>query len=677
MNTDADQLVKLGSHMKSLLSRFIADRSLVELQWLKNLRQYNGTYDPDVIIPAERSKAYPRDTRRKIRGCVAKLMEMMFPSQDRNWGLEVSPNPDIPQDALQEILNILQAQGPVSSDAIEREVRAFAEKRRDKMEAEIADQLADSEVDYPQLCKSITRSGYVYGFGVARAPMVRTQQERVWQPAPTGYVAETRTVRRPYPEHVRIWDLYPDLSAKKWGEQETIFERMVLTRHDFAQLAKRPDFKEKPIKDYLRDHVTGNYKAQPYETELDVIAKATNISERTSRRYEIYRALGFVSAHELQGAGVPVKDSELDQDILADIWFIDDVIIKADKAAFGEKPSDQYHAFIYAEDEDSGLTGMGLPEEIRDSQMGLCASTRCLMDNMAATAGPMWEVNTSLLPVRRKQVGPIHSFMVIEREGEGVEAQYPAVRPIQVQSHVPELLNIISNQRQQLDIESNMPDYTLGAAPQQPLGEAFRTTSNMSMLMGSANMVTKDVVRAFDKFSTSLIGSMLLWNMEFNPKEDIKGDYQVSAKGVQSLVAKEIRGAALDQFMTTLTPQERAVLDEYGLLIDRLKARDLPTNRVLPREEAEQVLKGMQESASRQAEVEQGLTAAKTASANASAEKTMTDARITANSSEAVIQEILSRVESNLANAQSSASKTQLENIKTLLSTAAAPKEAM
>lgn len=99
-------LAKLGGHMKSLLNQFVADRQQLELQWLMNLRQYMGVYDPDIVarIPEERSHAYPRDTRVKVKGGVAKLMEMMFPSQENNWDLTVSPNPSIPQDALQAII---------------------------------------------------------------------------------------------------------------------------------------------------------------------------------------------------------------------------------------------------------------------------------------------------------------------------------------------------------------------------------------------------------------------------------------------------------------------------------------------------------------------------------------------------------------------------------------------
>jgi len=680
MLTTTDELAKLGTHLKKQLDTFIADRNLCELQWLKNLRQHLGKYDPEVLaaIPAERSHVYPRDTRVKIKGGVAKMMEMMFPATERNWELTPSPSPSIPKAALQQIIDLLNSrtdeQGqpvPPTSEDIEREVTAFAAKRGEKMEREIADQQADPGQDHPQMCKRVTRSGYIYGFGVAECPLVRTQTERVWEldPATGGYVAKTKTIKRPYAEYIRVWDFYPDLSAKSWEDQELCFKKVVMTRHDFRKLADRKDFKGAVIREYLRENASGNYVAKTYESELHQLAKTANLADRTARRFELYRALGFIDAHTLKEAGVDVQDDELDQDILADLWFIDDVVIKAEKAAFGERPSDQYHAFIYAEDEDSGLTGVGLPEEVRDSQMSLCASTRALMDNMAASAGPITEVNTSLLPRGRKSIGPVHAFMTVEREGDGAEANYPALRQLTTDSHVQDILPIISMQRQQLDIESNLPAYTMGAM-QQPLGEAFRTTNNMSMMMGSANMVTKDTVRAFDKFTTSLVGAMLKWNMEFNPNEELKGDYQVRAKGNLSLVAKEVRGAALDQFVMTLTPEERAILDTYGLLIDRLKARDLPVDRVLPKDEAEKVIQGMRDAASQASQVEQGFTQAKTADVSASAKKREIEAENLAASADATIQEILSRIESNLAFAKSAEDKNQLENLKMLLETA-------
>ncbi len=678
---NTEELAKLGTEFRRQITQFMNDRQLLEQQWIKNLRQYQGTYDPEVAarIPDERSHVYPKDTRIKVKGGVAKLMEMMFPAQDRNWALAVSPIPSIPKDALSAIIKSLeigqqQTGEPVNSDDIERAVRAFAEERKDNMEKEIDDQLSDPGIDYPQLCKRVVRSGYIYGFGVARSPMVRTQKERTWEfSAETGdYEAVVKTIRRPYPEFVRIWDFYPDLTARTWDDQEIVFERMTLTRHALSNLAKRPDFIKENINEYLKNNQLGNYAAKSYDAELQLLDKTANLADRTSRRYEVYRGFGFVSAHTLQRVGVEIAEKDLHTDVLADVWFIDSTVIKAQQAAFGDSISDYYHAFVYAEDEDSGLTGVGLPEEVRDSQMSLCAATRALMDNMAASAGPIFEVNEDLMPPGRKSIGPIHAFKVIYREGDGIESQYPAVRQLSVDSHVAELLNIISMQRQQLDIESNLPAILMGGQPDQ-LGEAYRTSSNMSMLMGSANMVTKDTVRAFDKFTTSLIGSLLAWNMEFNDSEKIKGDYQVVATGNISLVAKEVRGAALDQFVSTLTAEERAILDTYGLLIDRLKSRDLPTDRVLPRDEADRVIQSMQESQSKVAQIEQGLTQAKTDSEVASAEKKRADAQILQATADATIREIMSRVDLNISNAQSNEDRTQLENLKTLLNTATTP----
>ena len=681
-------VAKLGTTIQTFLKQFMNDRLFLEKQMLKNLRQYLGQYDKEILrrIPEERSHAYPRDTRTKVKGGVAKMMEMMFPASEDNWELSVSEIPSIPKDELQRIIDNLTAQEllraqeeqrpprELDSADIEKAVKSFAEARRDDMQAEISDQLDDSPTDYSQLAKRVVRSGYIYGWGVAESPIVRTQKERVWKfnEGLGEYEAKTVAEKRPYPEFTRAWDFYPDLSAKTWEDQERCFKKLEFHRHGLALLMDRSDFKKDAIKKYLQDNQEGNYKAETYETDLHELAGTSSLTNHDKRRYTVYRHLGFISGHQLAAAGVDVKEDQLSGDILADIWIIDDIVIKSEIAAFGERPcgvGGQYHAFIYAEDEDAGLTGRGLPEEVRDTQMGLCASTRCMFDNMAATAGPIREVNDGLLAKGSRGLNSLHAFQVVHRDDDSAAtAGVPAVRNITTDNHVPTIMSIIEQQRQQLDVESNLPQWTFGAVEQ--LGEGVRTSFNMSQMTGGANMVTKDTVRAFDRFTTSLIGSLLSWNMEFNSNEKLKGDFQVRAKGNISLVAREVRGAALDQFVTTLQPDERAILDTYGMMIDRLKARDLPTDRVMPRDEAEQVLAGMRQAASEAAQVEQGLTSAKTAQADASANKTNTDAEMTAASADAVINEILSRVEANLAIADSATEKTQLENLKTLLETA-------
>lgn len=706
MASEIENMKKLGTTMQGKRAAYEADRRLIELQWLKNLRQYNRQYDPDVwtkIKKKDRSKAYPGDTRIKVDGETAKMMEMMFPAQERNWELDITPVPSIAVKDLQDIISDLealeetraieevsaqlaaqaeatgqepqaptqeqvdQAVKPLESDTIERAVKAFATERKNAMEEEIADQLADPKTDYSQMMKRAVRSGTIYGIGIVRSPQVRTLDDRtfVLDPETGRYNAVKKKERRPYPEFVRCWDYYPDLSARIWEDQEGGFERIVVNRFDFEQFGKRDDFDSEAVTKYLKEHPTGNYVPKNYDNDLQVIADDTDTANRNGRRYEVYRWLGFVSGHDLKEAGIDIPEDEVGEVVFTDLWIVDDVVIKAEKASFGERPTDVYHSYIPSEDEDSGLTGVGLPENVRDSQMSICATNRALMDNMAAVAGPILEVNTELMPLGRKAVGSIHAFMTIEREGEGQSASAPAVRPIFIPSHISEIMAILEMQRKQLDVESNIPAWTMGSP--EGLGEAFRTSTNMSQMGGGANMVTKDHVRAFDKLTNGVIGSMLSWNMEFNTNDEIKGDFQARAKGSISLVAKEVQGAALDQLTANMTPEEHAMTDTYGLLEDKFKSRDLPVTRLLPRDIALKNVQQMQEGQAAAQQAEAGLTTAKTAKENATAAEKTANAQATGQTTEAMIDNMISQTALNMANAKSPEEKQKLEMMKLLL----------
>jgi len=679
-------LEKLGTELKKKLDQYVADRAPIELQWLKNLRQYRGIYDPEILehIPPTKSKAYPRDTRTKIKGFVAKMMEMMFPAMDNNWDLEVSPFPSLPEEVLQALVQqatqagIAQAQAtgelpaPIDDKAIELLVMEEAKKRRDRMRKKIQDQLADSNADsdWPTIAKRAIRSGAIYGAGVVRSPVVRTQKERKWERRGGTITPVTVSEKRPYSEFVKIFDIYPDLSAQTWSEQEGVFERMVFSRKTLLDLKKRSGFKKEAIDSFLRDNPSGNYQVRPFETGLNEMNKTVISTEsRTSRRFEVFRWYGFVSGHELERVGVEISDEQRGDVVLADVWLLNDNVIFADTAPFGERPSDVYHAYIYAEDEESALTGCGMPEELRDRQMSICASTRALYDNMSATAGPVYEVAVDLLK-RNGAHNVMHAFQVIEREGDGPELQYPAVRAVPTDSHIPELLNLLASEREQFDIESNLPSWTMGNA--QPLGEAFRTSANMSQMQGGATMITKDHARAFDKFTASVINSFLQWNMEFGDDEEAKGDYQVKAKGSISLVAKEVRGAALDQFITTLDAEDKAILRRQPTLIERMKARDLPTDLVLDEDEAEQVLAQLRQQQAQAAQIEQGLTQARSQKLLADTEKVQVGTEKERQMFDANMARLVAEINKLLAEAQASEDSTQLQLLDRMLSEAQA-----
>lgn len=673
----------LSATLAKKFKDYANDRRPLETVWMKNLRQYLGQYDPDVKdkIPEDRSSVYPKDTRARIHGFVAKMMEMMFPASDQNWMLAPSPIPTISQEQQDNIINALVEEAmmaaqqasqqagqpvppqPLSTETIEQAIKEFAEERAVEMSKLCSDQL--KEIEYVQFVKRVVRSGGIYGWGILKGPETRKQKERVWEfdEEQESYMPKIKMQRRPNYLFKKIWDVYPDLAAPEWSKQEGLFERIVLSRHALKKLTKRNDFYKGVIEEWLKLNPDGNYTEQPFETELDVHANKTNIADKKSRKYEIIRWVGYITGQMLYDMGIEMKEDLRIEDVFADIWMLDNKIIKADLSPFGEAPADLFHIFVYGDDEESGLTGVGMPIDIRDTQISIAAAARMLMDNSSAVAGPIFEVNEELLS-RGKDIGSIHSFMTIYREGLGSEASAPAVRQLKTDSHINEILQILNMLRQQMDIETNLPAWMLGNG--QNLGEAFRTSRNMSVMSGGANLIMKDVVRQFDRFTTSVIRSLYRFNMEFGP-EFAKGDFHVIPRGVESLVAKEVRGAALDQFWATASPEERALLKTREVLMERLKARDLDTGLVYDEARSEQILQSMRDAQAQAAQVQQGLDQAKTEKTMADAEKAKAQTQEILAKLEAGIGEIMSRVEANLANAKAAGDKTELEQTKVLL----------
>jgi len=584
----------LGQRLSDSFSKFEKDRKTVEIQWAKNYRQYKGVYDADVNIPDDQSKAYPKLTRIKVVTMVSRLMDMLFPQNEKNWGLKVSPVPDISTEDLQTVLDTLQNQQqqqmqqqaiqqgqqpppaqPLDSDVIEKAVIEFAKKRMQRLDDTITDQLFESK--YEELVRSVVRSGVRYGAGVLKGPFNRKSKSRKWTQDATGrYVAIERIIYRPIFEFVPLWDYYPDLTAKTWETMSGQFQRHVMDYHNVLDLVDRGDFMGTRIRKYLKDNPDGNWQEKAYEVELRTdSADRQNVDTGTTSKYELLEWWGRVKGSELRAAGQTIADADTDKMIEASIWIIGNVVIKAAINPFKGRIS-LFHQFVFEED-DASLTGEGLPNVMRDSQMAACAATRMLLDNASVVCGPILEMNQELL-MPGQQLSP-HARKVYYREGIGAEANHPAVREIRIDSHITELTSIFSMFKSLADEETVSPPQSVGNVASSGSGkEAFRTAQGTSMLLGAAALPTRDIVRNFDRFTESVINAMIEWNMLFNDDPEIRGDFQPIARGSTSLMAKEIRAQALDQLAYTMSPEDRKLVKGRELLKERLIVRDLGTD---------------------------------------------------------------------------------------------------
>jgi len=589
-----EALKNFGVQLLRTFGMYEKDRKVLEQRWLRDLRQFRGIYDPEVVIPKDSSNAYPKLTRRYVIGTVARLMEMLFPQTEKNWAVDPSPTPDMSTADTQKVLDGLTEAGKLEdtltpdqvNDLIEKEIIRLAKEKSGRMSKAIEDQLA--EMDFITLARRVVFSGALYGVGLLEGPFIKTQNTRQWQKDQiTGkYVAVEVKKRTPMFRNMPVWQWYPDLSATTPEDQDGYYVRSVMSRSQVRELADREDFMGERVRKWLADNISGNYKSRDWESAIRDRGDKSNVTAIEGRKYEVIQWWGFVSGHDLVAAGVTIPEAKLGEEWEANVWLLGDTVIKAviNPMQTRRRP---LHIFIYEED-DINLAGIGVPGVIRDTQLTICDAARMLINNSSVSTGVNMLIRTYLLTPQHNL--DIHGNKIWLQDEPGEDGK-PAVENINIDAHIDELLNVIRYFTELGEQEVALPPPTLGD-PTKGGSEALRTMGTASMLFGAAALPIRNTVRNFDRFTLSFIGSLIDWNMQFNPNDGIKGDFQPIARGSTSLIAKEVRAQSLDYLATTLQPEERIYINGKKFLEQRMKARDLPFDELL---EDDDVVKQRQE----------------------------------------------------------------------------------
>ena len=583
---DESRLNAMGETLFRQFGIYETGRRMVEEKWLKALRAVRKIHDPEVLsmIAADRSKAYPGITQYVVRGTIARLMQLLFPMTEKNYNVSASKLPDLSTEQLQQVLDQLQQADPtaeLSDDQIEKAIVAFAAGKAERMGVKVEDDL--QAMDFVTLVRKMVKSAVTYSVGILRGPLHEKVKGRTWQRDPnTGkYNAVEVDKFKPIFEFLPVWDHYPDLTAVSLDKQSGWYDRHVMTRQEVEALAKRPDFLAARIILWLVNNSEGNFKEKWWEQAIKAENKAANatVYGKQTSKYEVLSYWGYVTGHDLRAAGNTVADADLGASFWANAWMIDNVTIKCRLAPLGDEVK-THHYFVF-EDDDLSILGNGQADTMRDSQLSIGECARAGLDNMSVI-GPLVEVNDDL--VTPGQDLRIRKHMTIHREGEGASAQIPAVRNINIESHLTELIAMINLFQTFADKESGLPPPSVGDVSGGG-SEALRTTKNASMFLGAAALPIRDTVRNYDTFTVSAIGSLVAWNMKFDPNPTRDGDHDVLARGSTSLIAKEVLSTALNEFRASVTPDEMPHLKTRGMLIARMKANDLPLDDLLEDED--------------------------------------------------------------------------------------------
>jgi hypothetical protein len=232
---------------------------------------------------------------------------------------------------------------------------------------------------------------------------------------------------------------------------------------------------------------------------------------------------------------------------------------------------------------------------MRSQQKVLNAAWRQMMDNAGVSSGPQIVIKPGAIQPADKQWQL--SARKIWYATDDIDDVRKAFSTFEFNSHQVELAGIIKMATELADAETGVPTIMQGEK-----GAAPDTVGGMQMLMNSANVVLRRLVKQFDDMITKPhIRRYYDYNMMYNEDEEIKGDFSIDARGSSALVVRDIQNQSfLNLLAAGANPVYGMYLDTQKLFEKALQAQHIDPAEVFKSEEEIEQIKEAQKQAAAQ-----------------------------------------------------------------------------
>jgi len=628
LSLEEDQQINLVGIIKSRFALAEEARDGDETRWLKAYENYRGLYNRSVKFrESEKSRIFVKITKTKVLAAFGQLVDVIFgtgkfpigiaetkipegekenaylDTQNPQMGIE-SNVPDnignrLEDDPVENIYNVgyegdgktLKAGATLGTGMFEDDIIAQAdeqgmlqegltpnpqipevspaEKTARRMEKLIHDQIEESNGG-SEIRNALLESSLL-GTGIIKGPFNFNKKLHKWDTDENGERQyNPLEVRVPRIEFVSCWDFYPDPAATNIDECEYVVHRHKMNRSQLRQLRNMPYFDEDAIRECIQKGA--NYEDKDFEAHLRDDYK---VDDSYTANFEVLEYWGIMDAEYAREVGMELDESIDDLDeVQINAWVCGDKLLRAVINPFTPYRI-PYSAFPY-ERNPYNFFGIGVAENMNDSQQIMNGHARMAIDNLALAGSLVFDVDESaLVGGQNMEVYPGKIF----RRQAGMPGQ--SIYGLKFPNTAPENMMMFDRFRQLADEQTGIPSYSHGQTGVQSM---TRTASGMSMLLGAASLNIKTVVKNLDDFLLKPLGeSYFQWNMQFfEGKIDVAGDLEVRATGTNSLMQKEVRSQRLTMFLQTAQSPAIAPFVKISKLVSELAySLDLDPDEIL------------------------------------------------------------------------------------------------
>ena len=602
----------LVGYVRNRFQQAETSRIYDEKRWLGAYRNYRGLYGPETAFREnEKSKVFVKITKTKVLASFGQIIEVLFGSGKFPIGVEPTPVPEemaeyahlkpqqmqqmngaangelqnpygfpgdgqeIPKGATADMLmeNLAQKyeavgldEGPAPDSRSMPQIEP-ARIAAEKLQKVIHDQLEETEAI--KILRHVFFEMCLLGTGVLKGPFNEDKVYHKWgtdeETGEEAYMAKIKTV--PKLEAVSCWDFYSDPNATNIEDSEYVIQRHSFNRQQFADLIKRPLFNEEAIRACLE--MGPNYQTRGFESSL---YDRENIESLYKNRFEVLEYWGLLDKRIAREIGFEYKD-ELDV-VSVNAWVCGNKILRCITNPF--TPTRLPYMVCPYEVNPYQFFGIGIPENMSDSQQIMNGHARMAIDNLALSGNLVFDIDETLLVPGQDMKG--FPGKIFRRQSGQPGA---AIHGLKFPNTSQENLMMFDRFRQLADEATGIPSYSHGTTGVQ---STTRTAAGMSMLMGAAALSIKTVIKNIDDYLLKPLGQSLFhWNMQFNiDRPDIKGDLDIKAQGTSSLMQKEVRSQRLMTFMQTASnPSLAPFVKWHTCLKEVAKALDIDPDQLI------------------------------------------------------------------------------------------------
>ncbi len=602
-------------------------RDFDEKRWLTAYHNFRGIYNKNVRFrESEKSKVFVKVTKTKVLAAFGQLVDVIFGTgefpigvretqlpegiakythlEQGQTGIETSapeyeapaeaeaPAPISPYDVGYagdgrdepfKAGETLTATKDVLSEAIKEAGITFAEgaspnpqtlerspakEAARNMQVLIHDQIEESGGS-SELRNALLESA-LFGTGIVKGPFNYNKTLSRWTVEEGERIYNPLNVRVPRIEFVSIWDFFPDPSATSIDDCEYIVHRHRMNKSQLRALSKMPFFNKDAIRGCLQ--MGPNYTEKDYEHELKDDQRTEDYG---SGQFEVLEYWGIMDAEYAREVGMELPDEVDDLDeVQVNAWVSNGKLLRGVVNPFTPYRL-PYNAFPYERNPYS-FFGIGVAENMDDSQQIMNGHARMAIDNLALAGSLVFDVDESALVGGQSM--DIYPGKVFRRQA-GMPGQ--AIHGVKFPNTSQENMMMFDKFRQLADEQTGIPSYSHGQTGVQSM---TRTASGMSMLLGAASLNIKTVIKNIDDFLLKPLGEAYYqWNMQFFEGQlDIQGDLEVRAMGTNSLMQKEVRSQRLTMFLQTAQNPAIAPFVKISKIVSELAySLDLDPDEIL------------------------------------------------------------------------------------------------